>query len=100
MEVRFRVFCYRECTEVSRRGVDLMPKRAKTKTAIEVRRLTAPGIYAIGEVARLQLRVKHAAARSWILRVMVASGGRTSALGRTPPFRWKRRATRPELCGG
>jgi integrase len=48
-----------------------MPKVAKALSALEVKRLTEPGLHAVGHVAGLCLFVKPSRAKSWILRVMV-----------------------------
>lgn len=48
-----------------------MPKIAKTLTPLEVRRITKPGLHAVGEVVGLCLNVKATGARSWILRTVV-----------------------------
>ena len=56
-----------------------MPKIAKTLSPLEVRRLTKPGLHAVGEVSGLCLQVKPTGARSWILRTVV--GGRRSEIG-------------------
>jgi len=48
-----------------------MPKKASELSALQVRRLTAPGFHAVGGVAGLHLLVKDTGARSWILRVKV-----------------------------
>ena len=45
-----------------------MPKKARTLSALEVKRLTTPGFHAVGDVAGLLLRVDKSGARSWILR--------------------------------
>ncbi|PKO51131.1 MAG: integrase, partial [Betaproteobacteria bacterium HGW-Betaproteobacteria-21] len=41
-----------------------MPKKAKELTAMEVQRLTKPGLYAVGVVAGLQLQVLPSGFRS------------------------------------
>ncbi|MFP5397977.1 MAG: Arm DNA-binding domain-containing protein, partial [Gammaproteobacteria bacterium] len=56
-----------------------MPKIAKPLSPLEVRRLTAPGLHAVGEVAGLCLQVKKTGARSWILRTVV--GGKRCEIG-------------------
>jgi integrase len=56
-----------------------MPKLAKQLTALEVKRLTAPGLHAVGTVAGLRLMVKPTGARSWVLRTMI--GARRAELG-------------------
>lgn len=45
-----------------------MPRKARELSALEVRRLTAPGRYAVGGVDGLFLRVTKAGSRSWVLR--------------------------------
>ena len=56
-----------------------MPKIAKELSAIEVKRLAAPGLHAVGTVAGLCLNVKPTGARSWVLRTKI--GTRRSELG-------------------
>lgn len=56
-----------------------MPKIAKPLTALEVKRLTEPGLHAVGTVSGLCLFVKPTGARSWVLRTMV--GTRRAELG-------------------
>ncbi|MBP6816826.1 MAG: integrase arm-type DNA-binding domain-containing protein [Burkholderiaceae bacterium] len=56
-----------------------MPKIAKSLSPLEVRRLTKPGLHAVGEVSGLCLQVKTTGARSWILRTVV--GGRRCEIG-------------------
>lgn len=48
-----------------------MPKVAKELSALEVRRLTDPGWYAVGGVAGLMLRIADTGARYWALRIRV-----------------------------
>jgi integrase len=60
-------------------GGTTMPKLAKERTAIEVKRLTQPGLHAVGTVAGLRLLVKPTGARSWVLRTMI--GARRAELG-------------------
>jgi integrase len=61
-----------------------MPKLAKNLTALEVKRLTAPGLHAVGTVAGLRLLVKPSGARSWVLRTMVGSRRAELGLGGYP----------------
>jgi integrase len=56
-----------------------MPRLAKPLTALEVKRLSAPGMHAVGTVAGLCLVVKPTGARSWVLRTMV--GARRAEIG-------------------
>lgn len=61
-----------------------MPKKAKELTALAVKKLTKPGLHAIGGVAGLLLQVTTTGARSWILRVMVGTKRRDIGLGGYP----------------
>jgi len=61
-----------------------MPKKAKELSAIEVQRLTAPGLHAVGGVAGLMLQVTATGARSWVLRAMIAGKRRDMGLGGFP----------------
>jgi integrase len=56
-----------------------MPRVAKPLSAIEVKRLVAPGLHPVGTVSGLRLCVKPSGAKSWVLRTMV--GARRSELG-------------------
>ncbi len=53
-----------------------MPKRAEELGALAVKRLTAPGLFAVGGVTGLALQVKPTGARSWILRITTVGGQR------------------------
>lgn len=61
-----------------------MPKKIPEKSAIEIRRLTDPGMHAVGGVAGLHLLVSPTGSRSWILRTMVGSRRRDIGLGGYP----------------
>lgn len=61
-----------------------MPRKAKPLTALEVGRITAPGMHAVGTVAGLHLLVKPTGARSWILRATVGGKRRDIGLGGYP----------------
>lgn len=56
-----------------------MPKLAKALSALEIKRLTRPGLHAVGTVSGLRLLVKESGARSWVLRTMI--GTRRAELG-------------------
>ena len=60
-----------------------MSKKAKAKTALEVSKLTAEGLHAVGGVAGLYLQITDGA-RSWILRVTVGDKRRYMGLGGYP----------------
>ncbi|MGJ7456966.1 tyrosine-type recombinase/integrase [Halomonas sp. RA08-2] len=61
-----------------------MPKVAKELSAVEVKRLTVPGFYAVGGVPGLHLTVSATGARSWILRAKVGTLRRDIGLGGFP----------------
>ena len=61
-----------------------MPKKANEISAVQVKRLTKPGFYAVGGVAGLHLQVKTSGARSWILRATVGNKRRDLGLGGYP----------------
>ncbi|WP_237068363.1 tyrosine-type recombinase/integrase [Microbulbifer guangxiensis] len=61
-----------------------MPKRARELTALEVRRITNPGLHAVGGVPGLQLQVQASGAASWILRTTVGTKRRDIGLGPFP----------------
>lgn len=61
-----------------------MPKIAKPLTAVEVKRLTVPGLHAIGTVAGLRMRVKASGARSWVLRTVIGTRRAEIGLGGYP----------------
>ncbi|TAK78559.1 MAG: site-specific integrase [Aquabacterium sp.] len=61
-----------------------MPRVAKKLGALEVSRLTKPGMHAVGEVPGLYLQVVESGARTWVLRVNVAGKRREMGLGGYP----------------
>lgn len=61
-----------------------MPKRAPVLAPYQVRRLQAPGLHSVGEVAGLYLQIQSESARSWILRAKVGGRRRDFGLGRYP----------------
>ncbi len=82
-----------------------MPKKAKELSAIEVKRLVAPGFYAIGGVPGLHLRVNEGEGRSWILRAVVKDARRDIGLGGYPDVslsaaREAGRVAREKIRGG
>ncbi|WP_299937642.1 integrase arm-type DNA-binding domain-containing protein [uncultured Pelagimonas sp.] len=62
----------------------MMPKLAKELSAIEVKRLNAPGLHAVGGVSGLCLQVSCTGARSWLLRTIVGGRRREIGLGGFP----------------
>ncbi|WP_431023788.1 tyrosine-type recombinase/integrase [Halomonas sp. H5] len=82
-----------------------MPKKARELSATEVRRLTDPGLYAVGGVAGLQLQVAKTGARSWVLRIKIGDRRRDIGLGGFPDVpltdaRAKARALREKIAAG
>lgn len=61
-----------------------MPRVAKELSALEVSRLSRPGLYAVGVVPGLQLQVAPTGARTWILRVWIGGKRRDMGLGGYP----------------
>ena len=61
-----------------------MPKTAKELGPLAVKLLREPGMHAVGVVPGLYLQVFESGARSWILRLMVASKRREMGLGSYP----------------
>lgn len=63
-----------------------MPRVAKPLGALEVKRLTEPGLHAVGTVAGLCLLVKPTGARSWVLRTMIGARRAELGLGGYPTY--------------
>ena len=61
-----------------------MPKKAKELSPLEVRRITRPGMHAVGGVAGLLLQITPSGATSWILRAKVGEKRRDIGLGGYP----------------
>ncbi len=61
-----------------------MPRQAKSLTAIQVQRITDPGLHFVGEVPGLALNVARGGTRSWLLRATVAGKRRDIGLGGFP----------------
>ena len=61
-----------------------MPRKARELSAIEVSRVTRPGMHAVGGVAGLLMQVSDTGARSWILRIWVGPNRRNIGLGGYP----------------
>ena len=82
-----------------------MPKIAKELGALAVSRLKEPGLYAVGRVAGLHLKVSSERARAWVLRVKVGDKRRDIGLGSFPGVsladaRIKAQAARDKIAGG
>lgn len=61
-----------------------MPHKARELSALRVRRISEPGLHAVGGVAGLHLRVKPSGSRSWILRIKVGARRPDIGLGGFP----------------
>ena len=61
-----------------------MARKTKELSALEVSRLTKPGLFFVGGVAGLALQVTTTGARSWVLRAMVGGKRREMGLGGFP----------------
>lgn len=61
-----------------------MPKKARELTALEVKRLTNPGLHFVGEIPGLALQVLPTGGRTWVLRMMVGAKRRDMGLGGYP----------------
>jgi len=61
-----------------------MPKKAKELSALEINRLTAPGMVAVGGVAGLYMHINANGAKSWSLRAAVGTKRRDMGLGGFP----------------
>jgi len=74
-----------------------LPRIAKPLTALEVKRLDAPGLHAVGTVPGLYLRVlpPPSSGRLWTLRLVVGQKRRDLGLGAYPAGRWPRRSRLP-----
>jgi integrase len=82
-----------------------MPKKAKELSAVEVQRLTTPGLHFVGGVAGLALQVLPTGGRSWVLRTKVGTKRRDMGLGGFPDVtlakaRTDARAARDTIRGG
>lgn len=82
-----------------------MPRKARELAPVEVKRLTTPGLYAVGGVAGLHLQVTKSGARSWILRATIGGKRRDLGLGGYPDVtlalaREKARDTREKIAHG
>lgn len=61
-----------------------MPKIPRELSALEVRRLTQPGKWAVGGVRGLYLYVAETGARSWVIRMKIGRKRREAGLGPFP----------------
>jgi integrase len=82
-----------------------MPKVARELSALEVRRLTKPGLHAVGGATGFHLQVSETGARSWTLRIKIGDKRRDLGLGafRDVPLakaREKAREKREEIGKG
>lgn len=82
-----------------------MPKVAAELSALQVRRLSKPGLHAVGGVPGLYLSVSENQGRSWILRVKIDAKRREIGLGSFPSVsladaRDKARAMRADIDKG
>ena len=82
-----------------------MPKIAKPLSALELGRLTKPGVHPVGHVPGLQLHVSQSGARSWLLRATVGAKRQEMGLGPFPAVKLaealiKARALRDEIAAG
>lgn len=82
-----------------------MPKRARELSAIEVKRLSAPGFHLVGSVPGLGLRINEGDGKSWILRATVLGKRRDIGLGSYPAVgladaRRKAQEQREKISGG
>ena len=62
-----------------------MGKIAKVMGALEVKRLTEPGLHPVGTIPGLRLSIKASGAKSWILRTTVGTKRSDIGLGGYPP---------------
>ena len=61
-----------------------MPKKAVELGALDVKRLSEPGMHFVGGVAGLGLQITPSGSKSWVLRVMVGAKRRKMGLGGFP----------------
>lgn len=61
-----------------------MPKKAKELGALQVGRLSKPGLHAVGGVTGLHLQITATGARSWVLRATMGAKRRDMGLGAFP----------------
>ena len=71
------------CNTLPLLGVQIA-KIAKAMGALEVKRLTEPGMHAVGTVAGLRLSIKPSGTQSWILRTTVGTKRSDIGLGAYP----------------
>jgi integrase len=76
--------CWSSCWKIEYEFDLRMPKIAKEKSVLEIKRLTQPGLYAVGGVAGLQLLISKHGYRSWVLRVLIGTKRRDFGLGGYP----------------
>ena len=82
-----------------------MPRKAKELAAFQIRKLTKPGLHAVGGVDGLHLQVTESGSRTWILRVKLGARRPDFGLGGYPDVtleqaRTRARETREQLRNG
>jgi integrase len=82
-----------------------MPKKALELTALQVRRLKAPGNHPVGGIDGLLLRITPTGGRQWLLRIQSAGRRRDFGLGGYPTVtleeaRERARELRKQVLGG
>ena len=70
-----------------------MPKVARELSALAVKRLREPGVYPVGGVAGLLLRVSKSGARYWMLRITIGDRRRDIGIGPFPEISLARART-------
>ena len=75
-----------------------MPRIATELGPLAVKRLTTPGMYAVGGVAGLYLQVRNETAKSWIMRAVVADKRRDIGLGAYPAVSLADARSKAQAC--
>lgn len=61
-----------------------MPKKARELGPLDVKRIVAPGLHAVGGVAGLHLQILPSGGKSWLLRIVIGGKRREVGLGGFP----------------